>query len=64
MDDDLFSKIDVDEKGSLDKASVIAGLEEAGEGNYDQVSRVFRSWCVVKVLGWEGGKEEDGRSEV
>jgi hypothetical protein len=33
------SKIDVDEKGSLDKATVYAGLEDAGEGNYDTVRR-------------------------
>lgn len=34
------SKIDVDEKGSLDKATVYAGLEDAGEGNYDTVRRL------------------------
>lgn len=31
------SKIDVDEKGSLEKGTVYSGLEEAGEGNYDTV---------------------------
>ncbi|KAL7415132.1 calponin homology domain-containing protein [Mrakia frigida] len=38
-----FAKIDVDEKGSLDKASVIAGLEEAGEGNYDQIRETLKT---------------------
>ncbi|CDZ98455.1 fimbrin-like potential actin filament bundling protein [Phaffia rhodozyma] len=38
-----FAKIDVDEKGSLDKAKVIAGLEESGEGSYDQIRETLKT---------------------
>jgi len=31
-------KIDVDDKGSLDKAAVIAALGQSGDADYDSVS--------------------------
>jgi hypothetical protein len=34
----MSRKIDVDDKGSLDKAAVIAALGQSGDADYDSVS--------------------------
>ena len=41
MGNSFLRQIDVDDKGSLDKATVISALQANGEADYDSVSRLF-----------------------
>jgi hypothetical protein len=41
-------QIDVEEKGSLDKAAVIAALGQSGDADYDSVSTLHLKFVVVR----------------
>lgn len=46
----ILRQIDVDDKGSLDKATVISALQANGEADYDSVSSLFLPICKPYAL--------------
>jgi hypothetical protein len=60
-----FRQIDVDDKGSLDKAAVIAALGQSGDADYDSVSPLHFSLAHIKrgytdAEGKKVYKDQDG----
>jgi hypothetical protein len=47
----MSRKIDVDDKGSLDKAAVIAALGQSGDADYDSVSLSIPSHISFPLTG-------------
>ncbi|KAJ9100641.1 Fimbrin, actin-bundling protein [Naganishia friedmannii] len=52
-----FKQIDVDDKGSLDKATVIHAIEQSGQASYDQAREALKSTSIdasgkVEIEDW------------
>ncbi len=43
---DAFRKIDVDEKGAVDKSVVISAVESSGQASYDQARETLKSVSI------------------
>jgi plastin-1 len=41
-----FRNIDVEEKGSIDKQTVIKAMQDSGEANYDQVRETLKEVSI------------------